>query len=104
MLFFNLPYIFCDGGLHPGTDKRFIIPQNIRIGARAPPSLLFSGYRGLFLGMGEGGVLGHEADKLPPCSAEVIEWSYTSTPTICLHGVRRKNFTYSYMLYACHYP
>jgi hypothetical protein len=29
-----------------------------------------------------------EADHSPPCSAEVKnEWSYTSTPPICLHGV-----------------
>jgi hypothetical protein len=31
---------------------------------------------------------GREADHSPPSSAEVKNaWSYTSTPTICLHGV-----------------
>jgi hypothetical protein len=30
---------------------------------------------------------GRESDHLPPSSAEVNEWSYTSTPPIRLHGV-----------------
>jgi hypothetical protein len=43
---------------------------------------------------------GREADHSPPSSAEVNEWSYTSTPPIRLHGVvlsqkkrHRDNFT-----------
>jgi hypothetical protein len=37
---------------------------------------------------------GLEVDHLPPSSAEVKnEWSYASTPAICLHGRYRDNFT-----------
>ena len=35
---------------------------------------------------------GRDADHSSPTSAEVKDgWSYTSTPTICLHGVDRNN-------------
>ena len=48
--------------------------------------------------------------KLPECdvdrstlsSVEIKEWSYTSAPLICLHGVERDNFTqnvYSKIMY-----
>jgi hypothetical protein len=38
--------------------------------------------------------LGHEADHLPPASAEnKNEWSYTSTPLTCFQGVYSK-FTF----------
>jgi hypothetical protein len=30
---------------------------------------------------------GREADHSPPSSAEVNEWSYTSTPPVRLHGL-----------------
>jgi hypothetical protein len=53
--------------------------------------------------------LGHEADHSPPSSAEVKNaWSYTSTPSICLHGVvlskkkkkkHRDNFTFTFYTY-----
>jgi hypothetical protein len=34
-----------------------------------------------------------DVDQSPPSSAEVKdEWSYTSTPLICLHGMDRDNF------------
>jgi len=36
---------------------------------------------------------GHELDHPPPSSAKVKnEWSYTSTPTTCLHGMDKDNF------------
>jgi len=35
--------------------------------------------------------LGCEVNHPPPSSAKVKnEWSYTSTPPVCLHGVERK--------------
>jgi len=37
---------------------------------------------------------GHEADDSPTCSVEVYEWSFTSIPSICLHGVCRNNFMF----------
>jgi hypothetical protein len=37
---------------------------------------------------------GREVDRPPQSSAEVKnEWSYSSTPPICFHGVDRDNFT-----------
>lgn len=30
----------------------------------------------------------------PSCAKVNNEWSYTSTPTICLHGVERDDFTF----------
>jgi hypothetical protein len=36
-----------------------------------------------------------EVDHSPPCSAEVKnEWSYTSSPIICVHGVDTKCFIF----------
>jgi hypothetical protein len=38
---------------------------------------------------------GHDVDHLCPCSAKVkIEWSYTSTLPICLHGKDWDNLTF----------
>ena len=40
--------------------------------------------------------LRHEVNHSPPSSAKVKnEWSCTSTPPICLHGVDRANFTFT---------
>lgn len=33
-----------------------------------------------------------EADHWCPCSVEVNEWNYSSTPRECLHGVCKENF------------
>jgi len=34
----------------------------------------------------------HDGDNWPSSNAEVKnEWSYTSSPTVCLHGLDRKN-------------
>jgi hypothetical protein len=42
-----------------------------------------------------------EADHLPTSSAKVKnEWSYTSTPPICLHGMYRDNFLMYTIKYA----
>jgi hypothetical protein len=38
---------------------------------------------------------GCEVNQSPTSSAEVKnEWSYTSTPLICLHGIDRDNFVF----------
>jgi hypothetical protein len=43
-----------------------------------------------------------EADRLPQSSVEVRnEWSCTSTPPICLYGVRRVNFKFVFTLFCC---
>jgi hypothetical protein len=49
------------------------------------------GYRGIFRGKRSGALINHS----PPSSAEVKnEWSYTSRPSICLHGVDREKFIF----------
>jgi len=48
---------------------------------------MFNGYRGWE-------VAGVEVNLSPPATTEVKnEWSYTSSPPICLQVVDRKNFT-----------
>jgi len=54
-----------------------------------PPSLLFDGYRGSFPGLIRSG---RDFNHSPQSSAEVKkEWSYTSSPPLCLHDVDREN-------------
>jgi hypothetical protein len=56
-----------------------------------PPSLLFNGYRGTFP---EVKWPEREVNHSSPSSAEIKnEWSYTSAPHICLHGMERESFT-----------
>jgi hypothetical protein len=60
------------------TRIRFLAAQ-----LRGPHSLLSSGALSLMAKQ-----LAHEADHSPPSSgAEVNVWSYTSTPSVCVHGV-----------------
>jgi hypothetical protein len=41
---------------------------------------------------------GHSVKNLPSFDAKVKnEWSYTSTLCICLHGVHRINFTFTFI-------
>jgi hypothetical protein len=54
------------------------------------PVLLFNGYRVPFTGLK---LPEREVNRPYPYSAEVKnEWSYTSIPAVCLHGVERNNF------------
>jgi hypothetical protein len=39
---------------------------------------------------------GHEVDRSPPSAKVKNEWSNTSSPCICLHGVHRDNFILSF--------
>jgi len=60
------------------------------------PSLLFNDYRGSFRGAR---LPWHEVNRSPPSGAEIKnEWSYNSTPPICLLGVDRENFTFIFRL------
>jgi hypothetical protein len=46
----------------------------------------------------EGEQPGREVNPSPPASAEVKnEWSYTSTPATCFHGLERLNFTFTFV-------
>ena len=64
------------------------------LGPTQPPIHLVPG---LFI-VGEGEKvrwLGHKAGDLPPYSGEVKnQWKCVSTPTICLLGTDRNNFTF----------
>ena len=58
-----------------------------------PPSLLFNGYQGSFLGIKW---MEHEVDHSPPPSTKIKNyWNYTSTPPICLLGMDRNSFTFT---------
>jgi len=47
--------------------------------------------------------LWHEVDELPPYSTEVKnEWCHISTPHVCLHGMKRDNFTCTFYLVFTH--
>jgi len=65
-----------------------------------PPSLLYSGYQGLFLA--EVKQAGHEADHLPPTGAKVKNvLSYTSNALVHLHGVLSQAKGQLYLLHIC---
>ena len=56
------------------------------------PSLLFNGQRYSFPGVKRPGI---ESEHSPPSSVEVTnEWSYASTPPVCIHGGHRENFIF----------
>jgi hypothetical protein len=90
-----LGYGLDEGGSSPGRGWEFFSspPRSDRIWS--PPSLL-SIPGALSLGVKRPG---READYSPPSNAEVKNtWSYTSTPTVGVHGVElslkhRENFT-----------
>jgi len=68
--------------------RRFLSPKRSD-GLWGPPSLLFNAQWGF---VPEVKRLGRDFDHLPLSSAKVKnEWSYTSTPPTCLHGVDRDN-------------
>jgi hypothetical protein len=70
------------------TGKRFclefygiVTPSNHSDRLWGPHSILFSWYRGSFL-------------RVQRPGRKVNQWSYTSSPFICLHGVGRENPTF----------
>jgi len=59
-----------------------------------PPSLQFSGHDGPSLGPKWPAL---DVDHIPASSAEVTnKWSYTFIPRVCLHGVQKVNFTFTF--------
>jgi len=71
-------------------DEDFPFLQNVTTGPGS--QVLFLGVRWL----------GHEADHSPTSSNELKnEWSCTSTP-ICLHGIKRDNFTFTLDFLMCY--
>jgi hypothetical protein len=56
------------------------------------PSLLFNGYGDYFPGVKRPE---RDVDHSPPSNADVMDdWSYTSTPPICLYGVHSISLLY----------
>jgi hypothetical protein len=79
-------------GLNSARDKNFSFLQNIQTGSGAHPA---SNSMGNIVYSPKGKVASCEVDRSPPSSAEVMsEWSYTSAPPLCLHGVDRDNLTF----------
>jgi len=76
--------------------RDFLLSNTIQTDSGEPPSLLFNGYWGSYL---EVKLPVREAGHSPPPSAEVKnEWSYATTPPICLHGVERCKLPFFFTL------
>ena len=74
--------------------KGFFSSPNLSEGPWGPPSLLFNEYRASFPGLRRPG---SKVNHLHTCTAQVRnEWSYTSTPPTCLHGVDREKFIFAF--------
>jgi hypothetical protein len=73
----------------PAGPKHFLL-QNVLKGSGAHPA----SYSMVTAVLTVAKLLGHEVNHSPPSTAEVKnEWSYTSTPPICLHDVKREQTT-----------
>jgi hypothetical protein len=87
-----------DPGFESHTGKSFFSPTKHPEEFWVPPSFQFNGTRGFFSGVKW---LGCEVNHSPQSSAKVKnEYSYTSTPPICFHGIGRENFTF-YIQHTC---
>jgi len=76
--------------VYPGTDKSFSLFNTFQT------NFLFKGHRISFQGVK---LARRQVDCSSPTSAGVKnEWNYNSSPTICLLGVDRDNFTFTFTL------
>jgi hypothetical protein len=79
-------------GSNLGRSKRFLPSPNRPDWLWDLPSFLSNGYWGFFPGSKAAGAWSWPS---PRSNAEVKnEWSYTSTPPICLYDIYRDNFTF----------
>ena len=70
--------------------------QNVQTGSGVHPAVYSMG-TGFFPGIKQ---LGRDVNHPPPSSAEAKnEWSYTSSPLVCLYGVTRENFTFFFFAF-----
>jgi hypothetical protein len=73
-------------------ERDFSILQNIQTSSEVHPASYSMGTRVLSLGVKQ---LRHEVNQSLPFTAEVQnDLSYTSTPPVYLHGVRRENLIF----------
>ena len=78
----------------PSGSKDFFKASKSALGPTQPPAQWVPRY--LSMGVKQ---QGHEADQsLPSWAKAEDEWSYTSFPPICLHGMHRDNFTFTLTL------
>jgi len=71
--------------MNTGRGKRLLSSPKHPHCHWGPPNLVFNGYRSTCLGVKQ---LGCEINHSPLSGAkDRNDWSYTPTPTICLHGV-----------------
>lgn len=80
----------------PGSAKRVVSSSKRLDRSWGTPNLLFSRYWGSFLAVKE---QGRAFNHLPPYSA-YSEWSHTSAPAVCLHGVHI-DFTLTFTICVC---
>jgi hypothetical protein len=80
--------------------KHKFIPLEKRPGRPwGPRSLIFSGFLGSFPAVKRPN---RELDRSPPSSVKLKkEWSCTSAPPICVHGVAKDNFIFTFQK-SCH--
>jgi hypothetical protein len=79
-------------GVRIPVGRDFVFSQTRPHRLRVTPSYLLHGHRGPFPRVKR---LGCVVDHSPPPNAEVKKtWSQNSTPTICLHGEDRENYTF----------
>ena len=79
----------------PTRAKDFIFSQTVRTDS-GPPSFLFNGYWASFHGINRPE---REVDHSQSSTAEVTnEWSCTSPSPICLYGVDRHKFTFTFVV------
>ena len=77
-----------------GKGKIFYLLHTLPYQLWGPPSLLLNEYRNSYTGIKRPG---RDVDPSPTSTAEVKnEWSYTTTPPICLSDVGSDNFTFTY--------
>ena len=81
-------------GSNSGRGLRFFSFLKLPNRPFGQPSVLFNGCRDYFLGVQWPE---REVDPLTPTVEVKNEWSYTSTPPICLRGVHREYFTIVYL-------
>ena len=109
---------------YPNRDRRFSLLQNHLDWLWGPPSFLFDGYFRFFLPFlisfsslppslslslfffspGFKQMVHDDDHSLPSSTKDNNEWSYTSTPSICLHGMLLDNCTFNFTLnFLCTY-
>ena len=76
--------------------REFSLLQNNRTHSRIHPTSCSMGTRDSYPGTK---ATGSNVDCSPQSSVKVKnEWNYTCAPPLCLHGVRRENFTFTFLL------